>query len=189
MSSTQSEHVQAEQGSTPLVETASAPSNKSRRNVLVIVGVLAATLCLCIGACVIIAGSGMVRAALERDDVEQVIYEFMSAMARRDTDAAYALFSTRAQRHVSLSQIEELLEGNNFVLFDGYQSASVMNLNLSAAFNTNPDLPQGTVAKVNGVVTYEGGYTGSFNAMLEQEKGEWRLFNIHVTVPPNKLEK
>jgi hypothetical protein len=79
------------------------------------------------------------------------------------------------------------LEGNNYVLFDGYRSVTVENINISAAFNTNPDLPQGTVAKVNGTIAYKGGFTGRFEAVLEQEGNKWRLFNINVTVPPDKL--
>jgi hypothetical protein len=79
------------------------------------------------------------------------------------------------------------LTGNNYVLFEGYESMMLTNLNLNAAFNTNPDLPQGTVAKAAGIVTYEGGIKGQVTATLEEEDGTWRLHQINVTVPPSKL--
>ncbi len=113
--------------------------------------------------------------------------EFMSAMADKDAAKAYALFSIRSQRNTTLADVEKLLDGNNYILFEGYRSVTLRNLNLSAAFNSNPDLPQGTVAKVEGTVSYEGGFTGAFNAVLEQEGDKWRLFGINVTVPPDKF--
>ncbi len=80
-----------------------------------------------------------------------------------------------------------MIEGNNFVLFEGYQSVEVLNLNVSQAFNTNQNLPQGTVAKVDGTISYDGGFIGQFNAVLEKEGDVWRLHNINITVPPNKF--
>jgi hypothetical protein len=184
---------QPEQESVPPANTVSPSAKRStRRTVVIVAGVVVAAICLCIGICVVAGGwgtvTGLIRVAQERDDVTAVIDEFMLKMEKKDAAAAYALFSTRAQRQIPLSSIEEMLEGNNYVLFDGYESATVTNLNLNAAFNTNPDLPQGTVAKVTGIVTYEGGITGKVTATLEEENGTWRLHYINVTVPPSKLD-
>jgi hypothetical protein len=184
----QLEPFQPEQASPPLteVEPASMTPRKRQNKQILIAGVLVAGLFLCVMLCVVVGGIGMIKASLERDDVERVVDEFMHAMAKGDTDAAYALFSTRAKRTVSRSKLDKLLQGTNFALFDGYTSAQIAKINLSRAFQTNPDLPQGTVAEVNGTITYEGGYIGRFEAVLEQEHKEWRLFVINVTIPPDK---
>jgi hypothetical protein len=164
-----------------------APTKESRKKPMLIVGALVAGLFLCVVLCVVVMGTGAVKALFERDDVEQAIDEWMRAMVRKDTDAAYTLLSTRAQRTASRSKLDDLAQGNNFAVFDGYKCVQVTTLNIGAAFQTNPDLPQGTVARVNGTITYEGGYTGRFEAVLEQENGEWRLFGINLTVPPDKM--
>lgn len=160
---------------------------KSRKTLVIVLVALAIGLCLCAVICVIAGGTGIVRVALERDDVELVLDQFMQAMARKDVDAAYALYSARAQRQMPRSRLEELLQGNNLALFDGYTSLQVMNLNISKAINTNPDLPQGTIAKVSGSVSYEGGFTGRFEAILERENDAWKLHYINITVPPDKI--
>ena len=131
--------------------------------------------------------TGIIRVAQERDDVTAVIDEFMREMEKENAVAAYALFSTRAQRQVPLSGIEELLEGSNYALFEGYDSVMVTDVTINAEFNTDLDLPQGAVAEVSGPVTYQGGITGSFTAVLEKEGDEWRLHFINVTVPPDKI--
>lgn len=81
-----------------------------------------------------------------------------------------------------------MLEGNNYFLFEGYQSLSVTNINISAVANTNPDTPQGTVAKVNGVISNEGDIQDMYNGILGKVDDEWILDGIHVTVPLTKIE-
>lgn len=172
----------------PLAPAAQPPRpSHTGRNILIVLGI-ALVLLVCAGVCVVAVGGGLFQAAGSRDDVQKVVDTFMVDMAKRDSNAAYNLFSTRAQRHVSHADVEKLLEGNNFVLFQGYQSISVEGIQFTAAANTNPDVPQGTVATVSGTVSYLGGFTGHFEAVLEQEDGAWRLFNINVTVPPDKIK-
>ena len=189
MNDSQFESVQHEQAAPPPVaaDPVSVASTKSRNKRILIVGALVAGLFLCVVLCVVVVGTGAIKATSERNDVEQVIDEFMCAMVRKDTNAAYALFSTHAKRTASRSKLEELLQGNNFALFDGYKNAQITNMNLSTVFQTNSDLPQGIVAKVNGTITYEGGFMGRFDAILEQENKEWKLFGINITIPPEKM--
>ena len=87
-----------------------------------------------------------------------------------------------------ITDLEKLTQGNNYVIFEGYESLTVQNLNLAASANTNSDLPQGTVANVTGTVSYEDGFTGKLTAVLEKVDGEWKLFNFFVTVPPDKFQ-
>lgn len=65
-----------------------------------------------------------------------------------------------------LFDLDTMLEGNNYFLFDGDQSASVENVNINMAFYSDPGVPQGTVAEVSGIIAH-GGYTGRFEAVLE----------------------
>ena len=81
-----------------------------------------------------------------------------------------------------------MLEGNNYFLFEGYQSLEVGNLNISATANANPDLPQGTVATVTGAITFEGDIQGTFNGVLEKVDDQWMIDSIYVTVRPNKIK-
>jgi hypothetical protein len=170
---------------------ATGSTERSRRTIIIVAVAVLVTLCLCIGLCFAAGGwgivSGMIKAIQEQDDVQAVIDEFMRAMVNQDSETAYALFSTRSQKNTALSDVEKLLQGNNFALFDGYQSLSVTNINIKAAFNTNPDMPQGTIAEVSGTITYNNNFIGKFTSVLEEENDEWKLFNINVTIPPDKL--
>jgi formylglycine-generating enzyme required for sulfatase activity len=124
----------------------------------------------------------------EKAPVGFVLDSYMKSMAAKDVDSAYALFSARAQRQIPISQLQDLIEGNTSVVFEGYQSLAVQNLKVSRATNADPDVPQGTVAEVDGAVTYEDGTQGTFNGVLEKVDGKWQIDGIHVTVPSGKLQ-
>jgi hypothetical protein len=141
---------------------------------------------LCVVICIAASATTPAQTDAQRPAIESVLDQFMNAMERRDLDEAYSLFSTRARRQVSRTEIGELLEGNNYVLVEGYQHLSLTRLRIEVAVNTNPDIPQGTLGHVEAEVEYEGGFTGSMQALLEQEQGEWRLFTVNVQVPPDK---
>jgi len=133
-------------------------------------------------------GRSILSISTEQAAITPVIDRFMQAMTQRDANAAYHLFSSRAQRQMPIADLTKLVDGPNYALFDGYQSITIDSTNLTSAINTNPDEPQGTVASVNGKVTYLGGVTGTFRATLEKEVDDWRLFFINVTVPPEKIK-
>jgi hypothetical protein len=163
-------------------------TQKSNKNAWIIIGLGTAVICLCSVVCIAVFGLSLFKINAEREPVATVLDAYMQHMSNKDADAAYALFSPRAQRQIPISKFEELLEGNNYILFDGYQSLSVTNINISAAANTNPDLPQGTVAKVTGVITFEGNIQGSFNGVLEKVGNQWMMDGMHISVPPGKFK-
>jgi hypothetical protein len=164
------------------------PPAKSRRTLWIILGSVSGILVLCIVLAALLIGRSILSISTEQAAVTPVIDRFMHAMTQHDAQAAYRLFSSRAQRQTPLADISTLLDGPNYVLFDGYQSVTVDTTNLTSSINTNPDVPQGSVATVSGTVAYTGGVTGSFRATLEKEDGDWRLFFINVTVPPSKMQ-
>jgi hypothetical protein len=159
-----------------------------RRRWLIIVALVAVSLCACVGVGVGVftMGRTLMQVNQEQAMITPVLDEFMQAMAARDTNRAYRLFSTRAQRQTAIADLEALTTGPNYVLFDGYQTVVIDSTNLSSMANTDPNVPQGVVANVNGTITYAGGVAGTFRATLEKEEGTWRLHAINITVPPSK---
>ena len=153
----------------------------------IIVGVLAVGVCLCCGICLVVFGSTIGIALTQKGDIEKTIGEFMSAMDAKDADRAYALFSERGKKGTTLADIEAMLQGNNYSLFEGYESVHVNNINVNIRMDSNQDEPQGIVAKVSGTISYAGGVTGDFDATLERHGGKWQLNSINITVPPDKV--
>ena len=143
---------------------------------------------MCSVVCIVLAALGLNKINSEQAPVISVLDSYMKFMVEKDFESAYALFSPRAQRKFPLSKLEEMLEGNNYIIFDGYKSLELNNLNVSADLNTNPDLPQGTVARVTGTLTYEEGIQGSFESILEKVDGNWQLDGMFITVPPSKIK-
>lgn len=168
-------------------EQLSFQPEKPKRSVKFYVGIVAATVCACLTIGGAIVALGLNEVSEEKAPVEAVLDDFMREMLAEDVDAALELFSPRAQRQFSKSDLDALLAGNNYILFEGYQSLTVGRLNIKAVANTNPDVAQGTVAEVIGTITYENDFSGNFVATLEKVDGEWFLFFINITVPPDKL--
>jgi hypothetical protein len=169
-----------------------APAKKSNRNVFIIlVGALLVSLC-CIGAIVGVAGligTGVFKVITEKPKVEFVIDEYMRAMADQDAKNAYTLFSTRAHRNISLADIEKFVSGNNYRVFEGYESIAMADFNLTLTSDPDPTMPQGLVAEVSGMISYADGFTGDFSAVLEKEGDEWRLYGINVNAPADKFSQ
>jgi len=163
-----------------------APLPRSRRNWLIVASVVAVVICACVGIGAFTIGRSILGISTEQTAITPVLDQFMQAMVARDSNRAYALFATRAQRQTALADLTQLYTGPNYVLFDGYQSLKIESTNITSGVNTNPDVPQGVVATVTGTISYSGQVTGSFRATLEKEAGVWRLDAINITVPPSK---
>lgn len=161
---------------------------KSNKNLWIIAGITIALICICSIICLALFGTGVGKIMVERAPVEAVLDSFMKYMEAKDVESAYALFSPRVQRQIPIDDVQEMIKGNNYVLFENYQSISVQHINLTAAVNTNPDLPQGTVANVRGFIEYSDDFTGNFTATLEKVDGLWMIHRIDITVSPNKLQ-
>jgi hypothetical protein len=142
------------------------------------IGCLACT-CLCGGPCILLTGFGVYQAVSQRDEVEKVIDASLSDIAAQRPDEVLARTSKRAIEHefITREKLEKLGENP---AFRGYKSATVTNINVSATYNSDPKVPQGTVANVSGTVEYDDGGKGTFQATLERENGEWRLFSLKV---------
>jgi hypothetical protein len=179
-------------GSAPATPPALAAPGKPRKTLWIVAGSIVSVLCLCALAVLAVAVPTLVKSVIavmqERDPVTAVLDSFMQKMVARDTQGAYALFSPRAQRQVPVSEIAKMIQGNNYVLFDGYRQLEIDNLTLTAAVNTNPDVPQGTLANISGTVSYDGGIKGKLTATLEKVNGVWMIDRVDITVPPEKVK-
>lgn len=162
-------------------------ANTSNKNIWITLGIIVALLCLCSVLCLALGATGVGKIMVEKAPIETVLSTFMEDMEAKDVESAYALFSPRSQRQTPISDLEKMLQGNNYFLFEGYQSLSIQNINLTATANMDPDLPQGMVATVDGIISYEDSFTGQFYAVLEKVNGIWKIYNININVPPDKF--
>ncbi len=174
----------------PQISTEKIPTQpkKSRKKLWVILSILGAAVIVGVIVCIFVFVAVSNAVSVEKGPVEAVIDTFMKRMVAKDTDNAYALFSPRMKGQFPESKLVELIQGNNYVLFEGYQNLSIENLKISAVVNANPDLPQGTVATVSGTIGYEGGFTGTFTGTFEKVEGHWLIYGINITVPPDKFK-
>jgi hypothetical protein len=163
---------------------------KSNRKIWIIAGVILVLgiLCLCSIICIAIIGAGGIKIANEKPSITSVLDSYIQFMANKDAESAYALFSPRAQRQIPQSKLQEMLEGNNYIVFEDYQNLSVTTYTISVVANTNPNLPQGNVSKVSGTIHYKGDIQGTFNGTLEKVGDKWMIDGIYVTVPPSKIK-
>src|SRR5262249_16924244 len=139
---------------------------------LIALGVVA-SVCLCSGLCLVPSGLLIYRAAAERQPIEKSLNSFLADLNADRIDKALAHFSSRAQRsaQVNRQQIEQFAKAP---YARGCNTTHITQINISQNYNTNQDVPQGTVANVSGTLDYTDGSHGTFRATLEREKGEWR---------------
>jgi len=163
------------------------PPKQSRRRLWIIAGAAAAAVCLCAIGCLALGGSAYFKVMQETGPIQSVLDSFMSRMEAKDPTGAFALFSPRVQQQMKMSDLEKMLQGNNYVLFDGYRSLTVDNLNLTATANSDSRLPQGLVGQVQGTVRYDGGFEGTITGTLEKVNGVWMIYRVDIVVPPNKF--
>jgi len=151
------------------------------------------TLCVCtvlplaIASCNFSANSTANAVSEAQSEATGLIGAYIQSMADRDAAQAYALLSVRAKAGYSLSDVEQLLHGNNYRLFEGYESIEVDKVIVTSRFSTNPAVPR-TMAQVTGTVNYQGGVQGTLDANMELEDGQWRLSKVWIVVPPEKLQ-
>lgn len=164
-------------------DASAAPPKKRRwRYPLLLIVVVMIGCCVCVAACVVLAGSLIFKGITENIKIERRVESFMDAMEAQDTAHAYTMFSAHAQQEISLADVEALAQGDSYVLFEGYQSVKITNTKISTQAGADPQ----TTAEVSGTVSYAGGFEGDFRATLEKYGKHWYLYSIDITVPPEK---
>jgi hypothetical protein len=162
---------------TPDVNEETKPKiNKSHKKVWLIIGIILCLLIICIGVFAMLLNN----TAAETKPIEAVLDSNMRLMVAKDIESSYAQFSTRARQNFPISNIQEMVEGNNYLLYQGYKELHVESINVNAN-------AQGILASVSGVILYEDGSEGQFNATLEKEAGKWQIVSFQINVPTSKI--
>jgi len=116
----------------------------------------------------------------ESSSVAQVLDEYLAALANQDAERAYVVVSRSAEAQLNLEILENLVQGNNYRVFEGYQEISFTDFELTQ-FGSDRS------AEVSGYVSYTDNYVGDFSAVLVKENGTWKIQMMQVNVPPDKI--
>jgi hypothetical protein len=178
----------------PQVQPQPAPARQSYRWVIfVLLGVLGLTfVCIAIVVALVVNNLSRLPAALGQN--QTLVENFMHDGVQQDSQAAFALFSSRGQQQMPLSKIQDLFSKNNRPLFAGYQSLEVNSYNFHTGSggsdpSTELDLPDGTFLILRGTVHYDNGVDGSFTAVLEQVDKDMMLYDVEISVPPARFRE
>ena len=117
---------------------------------------------------------------------QKVIDQFMQAGAAQNVNAAYNLFAREAQVPSERAKLEQLFGIKNRGLFAGYQKVEIDSFNIHSGLDPGRDGPAGTTAAVSGIVYYQNGRTRRFEAIVELQDGDWKIYDIDVNLLPNR---
>jgi hypothetical protein len=120
------------------------------------------------------ASINTVKTPEKSQSIEEVLDEFLSAMASQDAD--------RAATQWVKSRIIALPD--DFTAYAGYSSVKIEDTTVDFGENGVSDDDQ---ARVSGTVTYQDGTKGDFWAVLLRLNGTWRLDHFSLDVPPGKI--
>lgn len=116
----------------------------------------------------------------EKSQIEKVIDNFLRVMANKDAASAYTVVYTGEETQITLQDLQSLLKGNNYILFQGYRNISVTDLTLNQVGSVKS-------AEVAGFIGYSNDFVGDFSATMVKENGAWKIQAIRVNVPPGKF--
>jgi len=188
----QESHQQRSQSAPQVSDLPPAKPKKSRKRPWVIIGIGISILFICLAAIAVkfmaVLDKALGTVSQEIAPIELVLDSFMKHMVKKDSDSAYALYSPDAQQKISISVLEEMLEGDNYYLFEGYQNLSVSTIHISNIAVTSPDIPQGIIANISGVIFYENDVQGTFYGMMIEVGDRWMIYSFFISKPSNVPE-
>lgn len=174
--------------SVPVIQETTPPKVKKTMKPWMIVLIILAVLIMVAISCIATLFISNKIVSLEKEPAADVIDEFLLNMSQKDYANAYELFSPRAKKTVQLSLLKRFTEDDYFFVYKDFSNLTILEFTILHSVNSDPDMPQGKTAKVSGEVHYTDGITGYFDSVLEKVDGKWMIFNINVTVPPDKLK-
>lgn len=126
----------------------------------------------------------MLTAPSQAKDATKVVERFMQLMAAKRTVTAESLFDGAAgDLH---ERLQSLGSGPNYALFDGYRALTTEGY---GTHRTQGCIMNSQTITLRGSVAYDDGSSGTFNAVLSHDSGEWEILDINVIVPPAKILK
>lgn len=140
---------------------------------------LVLSMCLGVGG---ITALDEIRQYFERREMSAALDTFMVAMSQGDSAAAYHLMAEDFQDRVPYHQLDAMLRGDEFGLFEGYRELEINSVAMRTQRN-------GTViAEVTGHFRYDGDFEGDFVTRMIEEEGNWRLASLQIHVSPAKID-
>jgi hypothetical protein len=124
----------------------------------------------------------------EKASIAKVLDAYMYAMKVKNPERAYEFFSPHATSQVPISRLQEWLAGRGYGMFEGYQSLTIDSFSLAYIIKREPNQPQGIVFIIKGSVLYDGKMHGNMDASLEKVNGEWKIYDVTIIVPKEKLK-
>lgn len=156
---------------------------RSRIWLLIVISFVAVAVCVCLSlvALLFVAARAFITSADNQDDWLALSDAYMQAMAAKDVETAYQLFSQEARREMGQSEFAGLLEGPLFALFDGYEDLDI------GSWQINFNYPEGKTVELTGYISYLENVEGSYEAILVEEDGHWEIYWFYVSVAPEKI--
>lgn len=181
--------IQQPSNSDPVMEPLSADPvpKRSKKGIWIMAGIYLVCVCICSVLCLILVSTGVGSVMKEKAPIEKVLDTFMKDMEGKDVVSAYALLSPRSRSKTPRSDLEKMLVGRNFILFDEYESITVENINISSNISSIPNSLQGTFAKISATVVYTDGFSGQMEAVMEKVDGSWKIYGFDIHLPPEKI--
>ena len=121
--------------------------------------------------------------AADKASIQKLVDQFLRDLSARDVQKAYDLFSTEAKKNTPRTKLENLIAENYSVLFSGYQKSEITSIEINSGLDLSRNALENRVAKVAGILSYEGGSTGKFDAYFDREDNSWRIYTINLNVP------
>jgi hypothetical protein len=100
---------------------------------------------------------------------------FLHAADKQDIDQAYATFATD---EVQREDIDKLVKDQ--VLFQGFQDLKVDKWVVFAP-------PNSQRGRLTGTISYSSGHVGKFETEMLQTSNGWRLTQVNITVPGERV--
>lgn len=149
----------------------------------VVMAILGVCSCLCIGYVLVSIAYSLNTQMRGTAEITPVLKDYMQKMSNRDFQSAAEIFIPEKRQEVYNSTKD--MSDEFFTIFEGYQDLTISNFVL--AIRTDPS--EKFTSKVTGRIDYEGGFTGSFSAILQYVDNEWKIDSIEIVVPPEKFSK
>lgn len=122
--------------------------------------------------------------ASEMTSATPLVEKYMRLMAAHNSAAAESLFSQEIDPYDTKRELDAMLRGPNYVLFEGYRS---LNSEGGSFFHRQGCLTNTSTLNVQGPISYEDGTVGHFTAQMVRERDAWALLGVSVVVPPAKI--
>jgi hypothetical protein len=153
-------------------DTTTSPSKKSRWLLLIGLGTVA--IVLIILACVafyhfFIRGTSGEPA--DRDTVQRITVEFVSALQDKDYPRAKSMFSDQNRDSISIETLETLANENSIVT---YQSLRVCDFKVFFARSRKHLVGMGLIQYEHGLIAFE-------STLLQDPDGAWQLYGFFLT--------